>query len=502
MRKIKFSQIQMGAMISYIALAVNMLTGLIYTPWMVSKIGQSNYGIYALAISLISVFMLDFGLGSAVSRFVAKYRAEGNTDGVNNIMGIIYKLYMIIDLVIIAVLTVFFFFLDQVYVKLTPEELERFKVLYLMVAGFNIISFPCAPFTGILNAYEKFVQLKLCELATKLCTVASVIAVLSFRADVVSVVGANIVCELLGFLLKYLIIKKSVPVKANFKASGKELYKTLFGFTAWTTVISIMQRFTHSLAPTVLGMTSGSLEIAIHAPAVTLEQYFYTISNAVNGLFLPKVSRIIADKKEDTELLPLMVKVGRYQTALLGLIFIGFVSVGKQFMVLWMGEAYLKSYYCAVILMFPTFLSASQQIGHTTVIAKNLIKYKARCMIITGVAGLVLSYLLSFRLGAMGVCIGTAVTALANIVYMNIVFRKYAGIPMKSFYKQCYLKAIPCYGLGLLFGLVFSQVVPVAGWRGLLIKAFGVCVVYGALIWSIYLSRNERARVLSFIKRR
>ena len=47
----------MGAMISYVALAVNMLTGLIYTPWMVSKIGQSNYGIYALAISLISVFI-------------------------------------------------------------------------------------------------------------------------------------------------------------------------------------------------------------------------------------------------------------------------------------------------------------------------------------------------------------------------------------------------------------------------------------------------------------
>lgn len=502
MKKIKFSQIQMGAMISYLALAVNMITGLIYTPWMVSKIGQANYGIYALAVSLISIFMLDFGLGSAVSRFVAKYRAEGNVDGVNNIMGIIYKLYMIIDVIIIGILTVFFFFLDQVYVKLTPDELERFKVLYLMVAGFNIVSFPCAPFTGILNAYEKFVQLKLCELATKICTVVSVIAVLNFHADVVVVVGANIVCELLGFLLKFIIIKKCVPVKANFKAKGRDLYRTLFGFTAWTTVISIMQRFTHSLAPTVLGMTAGSIEIAIHAPAVTLEQYFYTIASAVNGLFLPKVSRIIADKKEDTDLLPLMVKVGRYQTALLGLVFIGFVCVGKDFMTLWMGEEYIKAYYCAVILLFPTLLSSSQQIGHTTVIAKNLIKYKARCMIITGVLGLIISYVLALLWGSIGVCIGTAVTALANIVYMNVIFHKKAGINMPRFYKLCYLKAIPCYAVALLLGFVATWLIPIQGWIGLIVEVMVVTVIYGIMIVTVYVSHDERQRVLALIKKK
>ena len=161
--KLKVSQIKMGALISYFALGINIVTGLLYTPWMVHKIGQSNYGLYTLAISLISIFMLDFGLGSAVSRFVSKYRAEGNQDAINKIMGIIYKLYFIIDAVVLVILTVLYFFLDVIYVKLTPDELETFRVLYLLVAGFNLISFPLSPLNGILNAYEKFIQLKLCD---------------------------------------------------------------------------------------------------------------------------------------------------------------------------------------------------------------------------------------------------------------------------------------------------------------------------------------------------
>ena len=133
--KFQLTQVRLGALISYMALGINIVTGLLYTPWMVHKIGQSNYGLYTLATSLIAIFMLDFGLGSAVSRFVSKYRAEGNQGAINKIVSVIYKLYFAIDGVILVVLVGLYFFLDIIYVKLTPEELEIFKVLYLMVAA-------------------------------------------------------------------------------------------------------------------------------------------------------------------------------------------------------------------------------------------------------------------------------------------------------------------------------------------------------------------------------
>lgn len=500
--KFKISQIKMGAMISYFALGINIITGLIYTPWMVHKIGQSNYGLYTLATSLIAVFMLDFGLGSAVSRFVSKYRAEGNQDAINKIIGVIYKLYFAIDAVVLVVLGVLYFFLDVIYVKLTPDEMETFRVLYLMVAGFNLISFPLSPLNGILNAYEKFVQLKLCDVFNKLFTVIAVFTALYFTTSVKVVVGANVLSGVLTLLFKYIAIKRSVPLKVDFKTVEKGLYKTLFGFTAWTTIISIMQRFTHSFAPSVLGITASSTEIAVYSPAVTLEGYFYLVGTAVNGLFLPRISKFIADKQED-KILDLMVKVGRYQITVLGLIFVGFICLGQDFMTLWMGPEYAKTYYCALIIIFPSLIACSKQIASTTVVAKNLIKYNAVFMIFSGTLGLGLSYVASIYLGAVGVCLGTAFASLANIVFMTFIYKSKAGIDIFKFYKKCWIKAIPCYALVSAIGLLVTPLFPLEGvsWINLIIKAIFVVIVYFLVFLFIYLNSNDRKELLNIVKK-
>ncbi len=499
--KNKLSQIKMGAVISYIALALNTATGLIYTPWMVDKIGQENYGLYSLATSLIAIFMLDFGLGSAVSRFISKYRAEGNQQAANDIIGLIYKLYISIDAVIFVVLVGVFFFLGSIYKSLTADEIETFKTLYIMVAAFNIISFPFSPLNGILNAYEKFIQLKLCDLFNRIFTLCFVVAALFFTKSVVVVVLANIVSNLLTILIKWIIVKSQVPIRVNFKAQGRTMYKNLFGFTIWTTINSIMQRFTHSFAPSILGMNASSVEIAIYTPAVTLEGYYYTLSTAVNGLFLPRVSKYIADKEEN-KILELLIKVGRYQVILLGLVFIGFFCVGKEFMVLWMGPEFEKTYICALIILFPTLIGGTQQIANTTVIAKNLVKYQAYCMMVTGVVGLVVSFIVSMYIGSIGVCIGTAVTTLLNTLYMNVIYYKKADINMPEFYKKCYLRALPSFLVTAILGILINKAILINGWIGLLVKAVAISVMFVVLIWSTYFTKNEQKSIVDKIRKK
>lgn len=50
------NQIKLGAIISYISIGINILFGLIYTPWMIHSIGKENFGLYTLAMSVISFF--------------------------------------------------------------------------------------------------------------------------------------------------------------------------------------------------------------------------------------------------------------------------------------------------------------------------------------------------------------------------------------------------------------------------------------------------------------
>ena len=266
-------------------------------------------------------------------------------------------------------------------------------------------------------------------------------------------------------------------------------------------IISIMQRFTHSFAPSVLAMTSGSLEIAVYSPAVVIEGYYYTLSTAIKGLFLPRISRFIADKKED-KILDLSIKLGRYQIITLGVIFIGFVCVGKEFMVLWMGPEYSKSYICTLILVFPTLISASQQIPSTTVIAKNLVRFQAVCMIVSGVLGLGMSYILSKYMGSIGVCLGTSITALINIIYMNVVYVKRAGIDMISFYKKVYLMLVPTYGVSTTISYLLIKFINFPGWYGLITKVIVISLVYFVTVFIMYCNKEEKNKLFKIIKSR
>ena len=64
---------------------------------MINSIGRENFGLYTLALSVITLFVFDFGLSNAVTRFIAKYLAEGQQEKVNNCIGLVYRLYINID---------------------------------------------------------------------------------------------------------------------------------------------------------------------------------------------------------------------------------------------------------------------------------------------------------------------------------------------------------------------------------------------------------------------
>ena len=69
------NQLKKGAIISYIGIFLNIAAGLIYIPWMVRQIGISDYGLFSLILAFLSYFLMDFGLGVAISRFVVNARA-------------------------------------------------------------------------------------------------------------------------------------------------------------------------------------------------------------------------------------------------------------------------------------------------------------------------------------------------------------------------------------------------------------------------------------------
>ena len=498
-------QIKLGAIFSYIAIAFNMIAGLIYTPWMIEQIGQQNYGLYTLATSLITMFVMDFGMGAAVARFVSRYNAKGDQEGVNNFLGIVYKLYILIDAVIFLVLIGVCFFIDIIYTNLSPAELETFKVLYIIVALFSIISFPFTNLNGILTSYEKFVQLKACDLFHKIFIIVMMVAALLMGYGVYALVAVNAVAGLMVIVIKLIIIRKQTLVRVNLSYFNIDILKDIFGFSVWTTVGSIMQRLIFNITPSIIAAVSvtGSVGVAVFGLASTIEGYVYTFATAINGMFMPRISRIIVQGKKDEELMPLMIKVGRIQTMIIGILTVGFVSLGHSFIVyIWDKPDFVLSYFCAVILIIPSFFYLPMQIGNTTLIVENKVKLQAYVFIAMGGINIIFSLILSRFFGAIGASISIFIAYMVRTMLMGIVYHRILNLDMLLFMKETFLKLTPHLILTLLLGVFCEYINPLQNvYLRFCVNGAILVVGYFMIMWLSGFNLYEKQLISKLVKR-
>lgn len=488
-------------MLSYLSIAVNIITGLLYTPWMVASIGESQYGLYTLANSVITLFLVDFGLGSATGRYLSKYNAEGDREGAERFLGAIYQLYLLIDAVILTLLLVVFFLMDRIFVNLTAVELEQFRIVYTISAVFSVVNFPFVTFNGILTAYEKFVPLKIADLLYRLCNVGFTVIALLLGYGLYALVSIHAAVGILVLVFKYVIIRKTVPVKANFRQSAKGIYRDIFGFSIWVTVSSLAARLVFNITPSILGIVANSTAIAVFGIVTTIEGYTFTITTAINGMFMPKISRIVAGNKVENDLNPLFLSVGQFQYVLNGLIVAGFVVVGRTFIRLWMGEDFSQAYGGILLVLLPGLFYNSLQIANTTMVVTNKVKLQAMISVVTGIVNVCFSFPLSKWFGTQGACASICVAYIIRDIMCHIICHRELPLNIPRFMKECYLKMSVSILVTIACGMVMNRCIPDGGWGIFLVKAAVIVIVYALTTIFLALRKQERKMLLTWLKR-
>lgn len=492
-------QIKIGVLISYFAIGINIITGLLYTPWMIRTIGKENFGLYTLSLSVISLFVFDFGLSAAVVRFITKYLAEGKQEKANQCYGLVYRLYIILDIVLFIILLIIYFFIPQIYRELTPVEIEQFKIVYCITSLYSVFSFPFIPINGVLVAYEKIIQLKMCDVAHKLIIVGAMTICLLSGFGLYALVTLNAISGVITILLKIFCIKKFTQQRIYWKYFNRTEFKEILGYSGWVTIISLAQRCIFNIAPSILGAMSGSASIAILGIATTLEGYTYTIANAMNGVFLPKVSRILYQGNGDV--LPLMVRVARLQILVIGLIILGVICFGLNFILLWVGDGFTESYVCAVLIIVPSLFQLPQEIGLQSIYAKNKVKPLAKVFINMAICSIVFSMLLTKSFGATGIGIAVCLAYFLRTIGMDIILKKDLNINIFAFVKDSFgvfiLPLFACF----IIGLIIEQYLPISGWSGLIIKVVLFCVFYVLINYVFVLNKSEKQLLLSPIRK-
>jgi|LSQX01.2.fsa_nt_gb O-antigen/teichoic acid export membrane protein len=445
------SQRRAGISLSYLSIAFANLIGLVYTPFLLRMMGQSEYGLYSLALSIISYLsVVDFGFGNATVRYTALYRSKKEEEKLPALWGMLLVIYGVISIVALTAGILLSLNVDVLFSQsMSSIELERMQVLMFLMT-FNItISFPLSVFESIMIAYERFKFQRGVQLARTLLQPLIMIPLLIMGyksiALVILITALNVVYLLAN--LWYCIRKLNVKIKFDF--FDIPLLKEIVQYSFWVFLIMVVDKLYWSSGQVILGVVQGTASVAVFAVALLFRNYATSFSTVISSVFLPKITRM--DTME--EINSLFIRIGRIQFIIVSLILSGFILFGKMFINLWAGYDYGESYDIALIILVPLSVPLIQTLGMSILQARNRLKFRSYVYLIMAVLCVAMSIPLAKIYGGIGSAVSIAISlTLGNILIMNIYYHKKIKIDIPTFWKEILWMARPVL---LLSGVVY-----------------------------------------------
>lgn len=485
------SQLKKGAFLSYITIILTNGIGLLLTPFMISRLGDSEYGLYTLIGSLIGyISVLDFGLTNTIVRFVAKYRAKQDRAGEENFLATTMLIYGVISTIIVIAGIVMYFNLDSTFQKLTPGELVKAKIMFGILIFNLAISLPGGAFTSICSAYEHFVFPRALNIVKYVVRSAMVVGLLVMGGDSVSIVILDTVLNLFIIGLGgYYVLRK---LKVNFRLHhfDWQFVKEIFAYSVWIFIFALVGQFQWRAGQIILGIVSGTTAVAIYGVGIMLGTYYGAFSTAISGVFLPRATKMTVQEATNAELTSEMIKIGRFSLLTLLMILGGFLLYGKQFVHLWVGDTYADSWAIALIIMFSYTLPLVQSFANSMLEARSKFSFKAITYISLIVIGTAVgAYLVRFW-GVIGLAVGSTGGWILSQIVMNFYYQKRMHLDILRFFKELLHRLLPTFIVILAIGYAVDFI-PGSNWINLIVKISIFAGLFVVLMYRFGMNASE-----------
>lgn len=326
------NQVRLGAVLSYVSMGLSTLISLIYTPIMLGRLGETEYGVYGAVGPIISyLLLLSMGLGSAYIRYYSQAKVAKDRREMAKLNGMFLVTLSLLGLVLLAL----GFFLaahpQMVFgTKWAPEELALGAKLLRIMTLNAALSFPFSVFESHVNIHERYLFLKAVTMAKSVLSplISIPLLLLGFRSPAIATLSLvlTIVCGLTYMAYCFAVLK--MPV--SFRTYDLPLMKSMMGFTFYIFLAVVVDQLNYGIGTLMTTWIHGAELSGVYYSANQLNVYYLSFAMAISNVLIPRVHRMVAEGDSNRELTRLMTKAGRLQFIMLMAVFLGFVAVGPS----------------------------------------------------------------------------------------------------------------------------------------------------------------------------
>lgn len=496
------NQLKAGVVLNYVVIFLNTVVGLLYTPYMLRMMGQSEYGLYSLVASVIAYLtVLDLGFGNAIVRYTAKFRAEKKTEEQYEMFGMFFLLYLVIGIIAFGIGLGLYFNVDTLFGDtMTAVELGRARIMMLLLVVNLAFTFPMSIWGSIIQAYEDFVFQKSLNIIRIILNTAVMICLLHFGYKAVAMVVVQTIFNVLTLVINFIYCRRklNIHIYFRFKHFHWGFLKEVAIYSFWIFLNAIMDRVYWSTGQFVLGAMVGTVAVAVFAISIQLEGMYMQFSTAISSVFLPKVTAMVATNRSRKEISDLFIRTGRIQYIVLAYILSGFIIFGRQFIELWAGAGYSDAYIISLLFFIPLTVPLIQNLGITILQARNEMKFRSVLYIIIALVSLAMQIVLTRYFGGIGCAMGVSgALVVGQILIMNVYYRRRQDLDIKTFWKE--ISKMSIIPIVLIFSsmLVIRHFFALDSWGKLILGIAAFSLVYIPLFFRFSMTDEERNLFIS-----
>ena len=490
------SQLRFGAVMSYLNMAVGSLIPMIYTPLMLQLLGQSEYGLYKLASTVTSYLsLISFGVGSAVVRYLVKYKTEGDKEGEQKMFGLFNIIFTIISGITLIAGIIICSTIHLLYSNsLTPYELQEMRILVLILTINTAVNFSTTAYTSVVTCHEKFVFLQFVNLLLTVITPIANIIVLLLGYKSIGMTISSLVLSIIVRIVYTVYVKKAVGIKPIYRNMPIHLIKELLIFSFWIFIGQIVNQLYSATDTIIIGAipTLATVGVAIYNIGATFNNMMLSFTQGINSVLTPKINTMVFSGSDSEELTDLVIRYGRLQCYIVGLVCSGFIVFGNTFICLWAGESYSDAYWVALFTMIPSCIPLIQSTALNIVVAQNKHRFRALVYLAIAIINVVGTLVAVRSYGIVGAAVvsGVAYTFGTGFV-MNWYYWKKIKLNIPRYWKSVLGVFVIPTVLSVVF-MFISNYINLNNWILLFSAIIIFAILFFVFSWLLVMNEYEK----------
>jgi len=474
------------------------LVAVLLPPFLTRAMSIDAFGAWSLVLQLSAfVGYLDFGIQTAIGRFIAHTGESGDTEHRDRIVNTSLAVLAaagalgVVGSVGLAVLMPHIF--HQV-----PSILLRDSRWALVLVGSSLaLGLPCSLFTGIFVGLQRYEVPAAVIGGSRLLGALCLVLIVRHGGNLAQMGAAFAAVNLASYGLQYLLYSK-IALRIRFspqlvsRKAGRELFDYCLSLSIWSFAMLLVS----GLDVALVGYFEFE-KVAYYAVAATLIVFLAGVQNAVFSVMIPSTA-VLQARGNSVQLGQVMLTATRYGSFILLLMGLPLILAAKGILTLWVGPRYAQQGARILeVLTAANIIRLSAVPYIMTLIGTGQQRLVTITPILEGASNLIVSMIGGFFFGAIGVAIGTLVGGIVGVLG-NFVYNMPRTIEIKfrfvDYVRDGLLRPMACAVplVAVVLGFRFSAFSASA----IAYAAIGAAVLATLLLlWRYGLVGSERERL-------